>query len=374
MFLYRRYIILHLLAPLAVVISTLTAIIWAVRSMRFIDLIVNNGIPMSDFLYITSLLAPMFIVILLPISLFISILYVYNKLSNDRELIVLNSSGLSMLSLASPGLIVAYFVTLLSYFMSLYVAPNAYREFKNLQYFSRNTATLSLLQEGVFNSPIQGLTVYVESRTDDGMLHGILVHDRNRDRPLTVIAQEGQLVHNKDGLYLDVINGQQESETPEGNIETLYFDSYSMDLSVYGKDTNLRPLEAEERYLNDLLFPPHDIDTAKRNRLIAEGHHRIVWPLLSISITLVALTCLLSGQFDRKIQWQRMLIAALLSMLIVACDFAMKNLSSTYPHVIMMMYINALIPIIVSFSILKKDHVFKIQPSNSKPLPSTSTL
>jgi lipopolysaccharide export system permease protein len=359
MLLYRRYVVLHLLAPLLVIVFTLTAIVWAIRSMRFIDLIVNNGIPVSDFLYLTSLLAPMFVIILLPIALLIAILHTYNKLTNDRELIVLNSSGLSMLSLASPGLIVACLVTILSYFMSLYIAPNAYREFKDFQYFSRNTSTLSLLQEGVFNSPINGLTVYIESHSGNGMLQGILVHDRNREKPLTIIAQEGQLLHNQNGFFLDVINGQQESQGEDGNVEILYFDSYSMDLSVYGKDPSLRSLEPEEHYLYDLLFPPAQIEATKRNRFIVEGHHRIIWPLLSLTIAMVSLACLLSGHFDRKVQWKRMLIAGLLVMIIIAFDFAAKSISGRQPKMIIAMYINALLPMIISFLILKKDLVFK---------------
>jgi lipopolysaccharide export system permease protein len=359
--LYRRYIILHLLAPLLVTILTLTCIVWAVRSMRFIDLIVNNGIPVSDFLYLTSLLAPMFIIILLPIATLIAILHTYNKLTNDRELIVLNSAGLSTLSLASPGLIVAILVTVIGYFMSLYVSPTAYREFKNLQYFSRNSSTLSLLQEGVFNTPINGLTVYIESHSSDGMLQGILVHDRNREKPITVIAQEGQLIHNKDGFYLDVINGQQESETEDGNIEVLYFDSYSMDLSTYSKDNSLRPLEPEERYLGDLLSSHPDLDSIKQARLTVEGHQRLIWPLLSITISMVALACLLSGQFDRRGQWQRILVSVVLSIFIVVLNFITKNLSIAHPHIILATYANALIPMCIAFSILKKGHTFQIK-------------
>ena len=354
MLIYRRYLMLHLLAPLAIVLLTLTAIIWAVRSMRFVDLIVNNGVSIGDFLYLTSLLAPMFIIILLPIALFIAVTHTYNKFINDRELIVLNSSGVSTFSLAIPGLIVASMVTLVGYGLSLYVAPTAYHEFKNMQFFSRNTSTLSLLQESVFNNPIKGLTVYVESHSQDGLLQGILVHDRNREKPITVIAQEGQLIHNKDGFFLDVLNGFQETENSDGHPEILYFDSYSMDLTNYNKDNALRPLEPEERNVYDLLFPSETEPLDKKSRFRTEGHHRLVWPLLSLTVSFLALASLLSGQFDRRGQWHRICVSAVASMCVIALDFAFKNISVTHPVFLIGLYLNAIVPIIIATYILKK--------------------
>lgn len=370
---YCRYMILHLFTPLLVILFTLTTIIWAIRSMRFVDLIVNNGIAISDFLYLTSLLAPVFIIILLPIALFIAILHTYNKFINDRELVVLGSAGLSSLSLAVPALIVATIITAAGYILTLYVAPTAYREFKNIQFFSRNTSTLSLLQESVFNTPIKGLTVYIESHSNDGLLQGILVHDRTHKNPVTIIAQEGQLIHNKNGFLLDVINGFQQIENPSGQPDILYFDSYSMDLTTYSKDTSTRPLEPEERYLYDLLFPPTDLDFSTQLKLRIEGHHRIVWPLLSFTISLLALVCLLSGQFSRRGQWQRICVASMLAMLIIIINFAIKNLSVSHPSLLPALYINACIPVCISLYMLKKGSLFTL-PSFTRFLPASEKV
>ena len=65
------------------------------QAMRFIRFILNKGLSLDVFFYITSLLLPAFILITLPVSLFFATLFTLNKLTNDRELIVLRSSGLS---------------------------------------------------------------------------------------------------------------------------------------------------------------------------------------------------------------------------------------------------------------------------------------
>ena len=63
----------------------LTLAIWLSQSLRFVDLIVNKGLPVVTFLYLALLLLPRFLTIVLPIALFCATLFTYNKLMNDSE-------------------------------------------------------------------------------------------------------------------------------------------------------------------------------------------------------------------------------------------------------------------------------------------------
>ena len=52
----------------------------------------------------------------------------------------------------------------------------------------------AILNEGQFNTPVQGLTVFIRELEPDGQIHGILVHDnRDRKRPTTYLAESGVL-------------------------------------------------------------------------------------------------------------------------------------------------------------------------------------
>ena len=98
------------------------------------------------------------------------------------------------MGLAVPALFVASFITFIIYIISFYALPASYREFKDMQSFIRNNYASTLLQEGVFSTPVDRLTVYIESRDNEGILRGILVHDaRDPERPITMMAQEGVL-------------------------------------------------------------------------------------------------------------------------------------------------------------------------------------
>lgn len=339
--------------PVVVITLTLTAIIWLSQSLRFIDLIINKGLDVSTFLYLSLLLVPSLLIIILPIALFVATIFIYNKLITESEFLVFKSAGVSRMGLAIPALFVACGVTCIVYIISFYALPKSYREFKDMQDFIRNNYASILLQEGVFSTPVDRLTVYIESRDKEGILHGILVHDaRNPERPSTMMAQEGSLLQTPEGPRFQLINGnRQEVDKKNGNLSLLYFDSYPLDLSIYAGVGNKRFRAAEERYINELLNPT-DTDLKMHNKMIAEGHHRITWPFFSITLTLVALAALCSGQLNRRGQWKRILSATFAIIILVVIDLVLKNLAAKKSSWSFLMYINTLLPAIFCLYIL----------------------
>lgn len=353
MHIYKKYIALNLLMPVIVVSLTFTSIIWLSQSLRFIDLIINKGLDVSTFLYLSILLIPSLLVIILPVSLFVSVLYIYNKLTSESELLVLKSAGISRMGLATPAILVAGIITIVSYLISLYILPVSYREFKNMQDFIRNNYASALLQEGVFSTPMDRFTIYVESRESSGVLRGILVHDaRAPERPVTYMAQEGSLVQTSSGPRFQLVNGNiQKIDKKNGNLSLVYFDSLPLDLSVYAGTSDKRVRVAEERYINELFFPTEP-DVKLNNKLIAEGHHRITWPFFAMTLTFIALATLFSGQLNRRGQWKRMLTATLLITLLVVMDLGIKNIVSTTPYLAILLYANTILPAILSAYII----------------------
>ena len=98
-----RYILRQLAGSLAAVTAALVALIWLTQSLRFVELVVNRGLSLRVFLELTSLMIPGFTAVILPITTFVVVQFVYQRLSGDRELTVMRSAGLSQWALARPG-------------------------------------------------------------------------------------------------------------------------------------------------------------------------------------------------------------------------------------------------------------------------------
>src|SRR5271154_4362240 len=115
---YSKYIARHLVNSTLLITFSLTSIVWLTQALRFIDFIVNQGVSVVIFVKLTLLLIPSLVLMILPPSLFCAVMFVYNKLKTDSELIVMQAAGISRWRLAIPAMQVAAGVMLVAYFIS----------------------------------------------------------------------------------------------------------------------------------------------------------------------------------------------------------------------------------------------------------------
>ncbi len=324
---YDKYIIWRLAGAMLLICLSLTAIAWLSQSLRFIDLIVNRGLNVSTFLYLSTLILPALLWVIVPISLFVSVVFVYNRLANDSELVVLKNAGISRFGIARPVLIFAFLATAFSYLIALYLMPASYREFKDLQSFIRDNYASLLLQEGVFATPTDGVTVYIRERSNDGVLRGILVDDsRDPQKAITMMAQEGALVQSDNGpRFLLVSGNRQEFNKETREFSILYFERYSLELALFAqKDGFTRWREPRERYFHELFFPKDTIEETQLQKLRAEGHHRLSWPLYNILLAMVGVIIFITGEFNRRGQGRRIIAGVVAAILLIIWSFGIN--------------------------------------------------
>lgn len=329
-----RHILGQLTGATLSVTLALTFAIWLMQSLRLLDYIVNRGLQATTFLYFVALLLPSFLSIVLPIAAFCATLFVYYKLTADRELIVMRSAGFSQVDLARPALILAIVITAIGYTISVYLLPVSHREFRDLKYQLGNEYSAAILQEGVFNTLTDGITIFVRERSLNGDLKGILAHDnRDLENPVTMMAERGALRRTDEGPHIVLENGnRQVVDVENGRLQMLYFDKYSFNLSQFETASKERALDRREQTIPQLLNPPSHLPARTQRTYIAEAHQRLVYPLYSIAFVLVALAALLSGEFSRRGQVKRVIaaivcVASLQIILLTLNDYAKSTLA-----------------------------------------------
>ena len=348
-----RYIASQLLLATVLVTATITCALWLTQSLRFIELIVNRGLTLGSYLYLTMLLLPSFIATLLPVGLFAAMLFTYHRMTADSEIIVMRAVGLGPSQLARAGLIVAGAVAAIAYVMTLLFMPLSYRQFKDMETDFRSDYSSILLREGAFNTVSDGVTVYIRSRESDGELRGIIVHDsRDPQRAVTLMAERGILAQAEEGPRVIMVNGnRQQVEHDSGKLSLLYFDRYSVDIGKPGAgvDAETRWREPRERFIFELLFPGDSpMDRQNYNRLIAEGHTRLTSPLYALVFAFIALAALLSGDYNRRGQGQRILIAVGAALLVQTGAVACNGLAARFPPLVPLLYLNVGAPLVIA--------------------------
>jgi lipopolysaccharide export system permease protein len=216
-----------------------------------------------------------------------------------------------------------------------------------LQHTLRNTYPTVLLQEGVFSNVMDDVTVYVRSRSEEGELFGLIVHDaRDRGNPITMMAERGAIVSGTNGPRIVLVNGnRQEVDKGDGRLSLLYFDRYSFDLSAIGKEEGERWREPRERFLDELFFSrEQEKSIGYFHKLRMEGHHRLSMPLLPLSLTLIALACMLGGEFNRRGVLWRILGAICFAITIEVAQLGVKNIGERTPDLAILMYLVPILP------------------------------
>ncbi len=353
---FSRYVLHQLLVGMLLVTVSLTCIVWLSQSLRFVEMIVNRGLTAGTFVYLTMLLLPNFLSVILPIALFTVVLFTFSKLIADRELVVMRAAGVSQMALAGPGLIMATAIMVIGYANALYFLPKSYRMFGDLQWDIRYSYSHVLLQEGAFNAVSKGVTVYVRERSSDGQLHGILVHDqRNDEKPFTIMADRGMLLETPTEARVVMFNGnRQEVDNTTHKLSILYFDRYSFDLSPTRGIRANRYLEARERSLPDLLDLENDKTLSPKDfgKYTVEAHKRLVSPMFAVVYTLIGLACLISGSFSRRTQTRRIVLAVAIVVSLQAMALGLENLCARNLEMIPLMYLSPVFAIAISLLVI----------------------
>ena len=348
-----RYILRQLLAALLAVTTALVALIWLTQSLRFVELVVNRGLSLRVFLHLTGLLIPNFVAVILPITTFVVVQFVYQRLAGDRELTVMRGAGLSQWALARPALMAACLAAAFGFVLNIWIVPASNRAFKEYQFELRNKVAAFLLQEGVVTAISDQLTVYVRSRDTDGTLRGILVEDdRQANTRATILAETGRLVApgGPDGGDVPRVlleNGSREEiDAKTGRLDVLTFAEDTVDLASSGRGEDAQRMRDDsEMSMSELLHPnlatvqPRDV-----GKLVTEAHRRLTQPLTTVGFAFVALLSVLNGGFRRAGNFWRPLIAVLAMVGLLALGLTAQSLATRHPALLPLIWLQALLP------------------------------
>lgn len=368
-----RYLLRNLSVATVFVTAGLSAAIWLTQSLRLVELVVEGGAPFWIFLQLAVLTLPTFLAVVLPLGLLASVLFTYNRLTMDSELVVMRAAGMGPLALAKPALVLAGIVTLICYALTIHIGPAAQRELVRLRYAAQSDYSAVLLREGTFNDVGEGLTVYVRER-HGGELSDLLIHDaRKPDLLTTVVAESGQLVTGNGTPQVVVYNGTQMTFSPEtGRQDWLEFSRYTVDLQVLRRQIGDRQPDPRERSLWDLIqLSANPQDAAAAGRLRAELHSRLANPLLALAFTVIALAALLPGEFSRRGQVRRIGLAAVLALLLQSAVLGLSNLVGKIPALVPLLYATALLPVIGGLWYMKHWRRMRHRYGRQRPVAAT---
>jgi len=267
----------------ALVLISLTGVIWITQALRGIDLMTSQGQTILTFLGFTGLVIPALALIIAPIALMIAMSHTLNKLATDSEIIVMNAAGFAPLQMLRPFFYATLIVAVMVAFIAAYLAPDGMRRLKRWDAEITADVLTNVLQPGRFAQLDQNLTIRIRERQPGGRLVGIFVDDRRDPKErITIIADHGTVLNNERGSFLVLKDGNLERfEAGKHDPALVAFESYAFDMSKFANQGRDVTLGIHELYLWELVSPsPTDpVFQQMAGQFRAEMHDRFIAPL-----------------------------------------------------------------------------------------------
>lgn len=180
---------------------------------KYIDQLVGKGLGMDVigelFYYAALAMVPM----ALPLAILLASLMTFGNLGEKFELTAMKASGISLIRVMAPLMVVVGGLAIGAFFFQNYVLPKAQVKMWTLLFSVRQKSPEVEIPENVFYDQIPGYNLLVrEKNKDTGMLYDVMIYDVNRGDNVTILlADSAQMAMTPEmsHLYLHLYDGEQ---------------------------------------------------------------------------------------------------------------------------------------------------------------------
>ncbi len=357
--LFTLYLLRQIATAFAFASVGVTFVVLFTQSFRLLSLVIENSSTMAIFLQLMLLSALMFLPLIMPLALGVAIVFIYNRLATDSELVVMRATGMSPMGLIAPVAAFSCLVVAVCAGLTLWLTPLASRQLVSMQYQMRGSYAVFLAHPGSFNDLTDGLTFYANRRGPGGSLQGILIHDvRHPERVVTTMAASGQLVDADGDPRMLIYNGRrQEFDRATNRLSELAFDQYVLDLSALRNTAKQRFPDPRELRVSELLNPAPDLLRARgpMSRFRGELHSRLATPFLSFSYAMIGLATILVGTYNRRGMTGRILFCAVAMIIMQTGFMTLNGMALRDDRLTIALYMMALLPGLFGAGLLSLD-------------------
>ncbi len=306
-----RYIISEMVGPFLFGVAAFTALGMAIGSLfELVRLVAESGLPILSALHVFALRSPSIIVLTFPMSMLLSTLLAYGRLSGESETTALRSCGVSVYRLVLPAVALSLMITSMTFVFNELVVPIANRQASVTLNQALNRDQPDFKQDNILYQEFgdiigqdlagemtltQGLTRQFYARSFDGeVMRGIIVLDfSNEMLNQIVLAQEGRWQpQTSSWLFVD---GTSYVVSPNGNYSNIVtFDRQEIQISRAPLDIAQEVRSPEQMNIGELSRHIQVIastgDDKEVRRLQVSLHLKYAIPFVCVTFALVGAT------------------------------------------------------------------------------------
>jgi lipopolysaccharide export system permease protein len=290
----------------------LAIITWTIQSVNFLDLVTEEGHAFQTYFIYSIFTLSKVLTKLIPFCFMLALILTLTKLEKDNETIIMWTAGLNKIYIVNLIFRISIIIMLLQLFLTSLINPIMLNFSREIIKNSQLQFVPTLLKEKQFNDSVEGITIFIGKKIQDGKYENIFIRDEgkilsgNESEASTIIAKYGHL--GNDEISLVLFDGNIQKLNKNGQINIIKFKKTILNFSDLTTKSITEPKIQETSTLrifnclrNKNVTFTHNCDRKKKTLMDnkIELNKRFGMP---IYIPLISLICtfLLSGRKDKK--------------------------------------------------------------------------
>ena len=186
-----------------VICFSIGLIVWIIQAVNFLDFVTEDGHGLYVYFGYTALNFPKIIHRILPFVFFISLFYQISEYEYKNELFLFWANGVNKIKFINAVILYSIIFAFFQLFLGSYISPlgqNEARSFirsSNIDYFP------SLIKEGKFIDAVSDLTIFIESKDENGVYKNIFLNESNKKDDSGLELIKSQIIYAKKGILID---------------------------------------------------------------------------------------------------------------------------------------------------------------------------
>lgn len=240
-----RFILKSFIGPFAAILLVVIFVLMMQFLWLYIDELVGKGLSLRVILEFLMWGICTILPMALPLSTLLASMMVVGSLGENKELMALKASGISLARIMMPLTAASFIIAVGAYFAGDRLVPKAYNEIFTLRDDIGRTKDEIKIPNGTFYDGIEGYILRVDDQNKEtGMLYGVMVYDHTGHKGNTAMTLADsatmKMSKAKDYLVFTLFNGANYQET-----NTMTYRDTTLDLQriTFDRQELIIPLE-----------------------------------------------------------------------------------------------------------------------------------
>ena len=342
---YRKFLYDCITFFLITLIST-SVIIWVFQAVNYLDIIIDDGRGYVVYLLYSFLNLPKIISKILPFAFFFSFSYVIAKYELNNQLLIFWNFGIEKIKLINFFLIFSIIIFLLQIIFTSLIVPKSQNLAKGLIRDSDFNFFDNFIKVKKFNANIKRLTVYTESKNDEGEYNNIYIKKNiNKDEYQIIYAKKGVFKTNINSPILELYDGEN-TNISNGNITNFSFSKSEFNLGTFSPDIILvkktqehdtaeliscfqKLLNKDRQEIEKIKLKVRNCEIKNLDTISSELYKRLLMPLYLPVLMLISLFLIIQSKEKINYSKYRIIIFLVGFAIIIFSETSLRLISNS---------------------------------------------